>query len=56
MTVSIILANKGREVVSMEPNASLAAAVALLAEKRIGAVLILAVWLDRINSKEGWRR
>ena len=22
----------------------------------IGAVLILAVWLDRINSKEGWRR
>src|SRR5262249_61553393 len=22
----------------------------------VGAVLILAVWLDRINSKEGWRR
>ena len=22
----------------------------------IGAVLILAVWLDRINSREGWRR
>ena len=22
----------------------------------IGAVLILAVWLDRINSREGWKR
>ena len=41
MTVSIILAGKGREVVTIEPNASLAAAVALLAEKRIGAALIL---------------
>ena len=41
MTVSIILAGKGREVVSIEPNSSLASAVALLAEKRIGAVLIL---------------
>jgi CBS domain-containing protein len=40
-TVSAILAGKGREVVSIEPNASLAAAVALLAEKRIGAALIL---------------
>jgi CBS domain-containing protein len=40
-TVNAILANKGREVVSIEPNASLASAVALLAEKRIGAVLIL---------------
>jgi CBS domain-containing protein len=41
MTVSIILAGKGRDVASIEPNATLAAAVALLAEKRIGAVLIL---------------
>ena len=41
MTVSIILAGKGREVVAIEPNANLAAAVALLAEKRIGALLIL---------------
>jgi CBS domain-containing protein len=40
-TVSAILSNKGHEIVSIEPNASLAAAVALLAEKRIGAVLIL---------------
>ena len=41
MTVSIILANKGRDVVAIEPNASLAEAVRLLAEKRIGAALIL---------------
>jgi CBS domain-containing protein len=41
MTVSIILAVKGREVVSIEPTATLANAVALLAEKRIGALLIL---------------
>ena len=41
MTVSIILAGKGREVVTIEPNASLAAAVELLAEKRIGAVVIV---------------
>lgn len=41
MTVSIILAGKGREVVTIEPNATVAAAIDLLAQKRIGAVLIL---------------
>jgi len=41
MTVSIILAAKGRDVVTIDPNASLAAAVELLAEKRIGAVVIV---------------
>ena len=41
MTVSIILAGKGRNVVTIEPGASLAAAVDLLAEKRIGALVIL---------------
>jgi CBS domain-containing protein len=41
MTVSIILAAKGREVVSVEPGASLADVARLLAEKRIGAALIL---------------
>jgi CBS domain-containing protein len=41
MTVSIILAGKGREVVSIEPTASLASAVSLLTEKHIGAVVIL---------------
>ncbi len=43
MSVSIILAGKSREVVSVEPNATLAAAVALLAEQRIGAVIVLGV-------------
>jgi len=41
MTVKSILAGKGREVVAIEPNANLAAAVALLAQKRIGALLVL---------------
>jgi len=43
MTVSAILSAKGREIVSVDPNATLAAAVKLLAEKRIGAVLVLGV-------------
>jgi len=41
MTVGIILSGKGPEVVTIEPGASLAAAARLLAEKRIGAALIL---------------
>ena len=41
MTVSIILAGKGRDVVTIDPSATLAAAVELLAAKRIGAVLVL---------------
>ena len=41
MTVSIILAGKGRDVFTIHPNANLAAAVELLAEKRIGAVVIV---------------
>ncbi|MGA3310409.1 MAG: CBS domain-containing protein [Xanthobacteraceae bacterium] len=41
MTVSIILADKGRETVTIEPSASLAEAVRVLAGKRIGAALIL---------------
>ena len=41
MTVATILAAKGRDVMTIEPSASLAAAARLLAEKRIGAVLIL---------------
>jgi CBS domain-containing protein len=41
MTVSIILAGKGRDIVTIEPNASLAEAIKMLAEKRIGAALIL---------------
>jgi CBS domain-containing protein len=41
MTVSIILAAKGREVVTIEPGATLKSAVALLAQRRIGAILVL---------------
>ncbi|MDE2374114.1 MAG: CBS domain-containing protein [Hyphomicrobiales bacterium] len=41
MNVSIILAGKGREIVTIEPNASLTNAVHLLADKNIGAALIL---------------
>jgi CBS domain-containing protein len=41
MTVGIILKEKGRDVVTIEPNASLRDAVRLLAERRIGAALVL---------------
>jgi len=41
MTVTSILATKGREVVTIEPGGSLADAVRLLAAKRIGAAIIL---------------
>ena len=41
MTVSIILAHKGRDIVTIEPSASLAEAIKVLAEKRIGAALVL---------------
>jgi len=41
MTVSIILAGKRREVVTIEPSARLADAIQLLAGKRIGAAIVL---------------
>jgi CBS domain-containing protein len=41
MTVRTILAAKGRDVVTIEPSATLAAAAELLAKKRIGAIVIL---------------
>ena len=41
MTVSVILAHKGREVVTIDPAESLAQAIRLLAEKRIGAAIVL---------------
>lgn len=43
MTVSTILAEKGREVITIAPSASLADATRLLAERRIGATPILGV-------------
>jgi CBS domain-containing protein len=40
MTVKAILASKGDSVVTIEPTASLAAAVKVLADRRIGALVI----------------
>jgi CBS domain-containing protein len=41
MTVRSILNTKGHQIVSVAPDAKLAAAVKLLAEKKIGAVLVM---------------
>lgn len=41
MTVRSILNTKGHQIVSVEPDVKLAAAVTLLAEKKIGAVLVM---------------
>ena len=41
MTVSVILTHKGRDVVTIDPAESLAQAIRLLAEKRIGAAIVL---------------
>ena len=41
MNVKSILVTKGGDVITIEPSASLAAAAKLLAERRIGALLVL---------------
>ncbi|GEQ98766.1 inosine-5-monophosphate dehydrogenase [Iodidimonas gelatinilytica] len=41
MTVAQILNEKGRSVVSISPDETLSAAISLLGEKRIGAILVL---------------
>ena len=41
MTVSVILAHKGHDVVTIDPAESLAQAIKLLADKRIGAAIVL---------------
>ena len=41
MTIAAILKTKGAEVVSLPPSATVAGAVALLAEKRIGALPVV---------------
>ncbi|QQO22746.1 CBS domain-containing protein [Bradyrhizobium diazoefficiens] len=41
MTVRSILDTKGHQIMSVEPDAKLAAAVKLLGEKKIGAVLVM---------------
>ncbi len=40
MTIKSILSRKGRDVVTIEPGATLAAAVKVLAERRIGALVV----------------
>jgi len=40
MTVKAILSRKGNDVLTIEPNATLAAAIKLLADRKIGAILI----------------
>jgi len=40
MTVKAILSNKGDQVLSIEPHATLAAAVRVLAQRRIGALVV----------------
>ena len=40
MTVKAILSNKGDQVLSIEPHATLAAAVQTLAQRRIGALVV----------------
>lgn len=42
MTVRAILDSKGHNVLSVEPDAKLAAAIKLLSERRIGAVLVMS--------------
>jgi CBS domain-containing protein len=42
MTVRSILDSKGHEVLSVEPEAKLAAAVKVLGEKKIGAVMVMS--------------
>ncbi|HEY8332525.1 MAG TPA: CBS domain-containing protein [Tardiphaga sp.] len=42
MTVRAILDTKGHQIISVTPDAKLAAAVKLLSERRIGAVLVMA--------------
>ncbi|HKM87835.1 MAG TPA: CBS domain-containing protein [Xanthobacteraceae bacterium] len=41
MTVKAIVSRKGRDVVTIEPSATLEAAIAKLAQHRIGAVVVL---------------
>lgn len=41
MTVRSILNTKGHQIMSVEPDAKLAAAIKLLGEKKIGAVLVM---------------
>ena len=43
MTVKAILSRKGSDVVTIEPGATLAVAAKLLAERKIGAVMVMGI-------------
>ena len=42
MTVRSILNTKGHQIMSVEPDANMTAAIKLLGEKKIGAVLVMS--------------
>lgn len=42
MTVRAVLGNKGHQVISVSPDAKLSAAVKILSERRIGAVMVMS--------------
>jgi CBS domain-containing protein len=42
MTVRSILDTKGHDILSVEPDSKLSAAVKMLSERRIGAVLVMS--------------
>ena len=42
MTVRAVLGSKGHQVISVSPDAKLSAAVKILAERRIGAVIVMS--------------
>ena len=42
MTVRAILDSKGHQIQSVEPDAKLSAAIKILAERKIGAVLVMS--------------
>jgi CBS domain-containing protein len=52
MTVQTILSRKGRNVVTIEPSATLQAAIATLAEHHIGAVVVLGLRLIRSTKRQ----
>ena len=44
MTVRSILDTKGHQILSVEPDVKLSAAIKLLGERKIGAVLVMNQW------------
>ena len=51
MTVRAILESKGHHIDSVEPDAKLSAAIKMLAERRIGAVLVMSQGASRASCR-----